>query len=209
MKFYGGGAAIRWIWITCLCVVVWGIANGQHTPTKNAASTQGSLSGRVFAITEGGDLKPARMADVYILYQSGATRDGKAVDVGETADLVFMEAHNEAQEQYLKDFQANSQWSEKTACMKDLETFRPAIIKAMEWAQVHSKQSQIAKTQTDEEGNFSASLPAGKYDVYVRGRAGFNESLWDTGIYNVTIQPGAHVVLKLSSPEKSCLDVPD
>jgi hypothetical protein len=40
------------------------------------------------------------MADVYILFQSGVTRDGKAVDVGDTADLMFMRAHNEAQEQY-------------------------------------------------------------------------------------------------------------
>ncbi len=209
MKFYEGAAAIRGKLIVCLCIVVGSAANGQHTPTQNAVSGRGSLSGRVFAVTEGGDLKPARMADVYILYQSGVTRDGKAVDVGEAADLVFMEAHNHAQELFIGEMGKNPQWTEKEECMKDLATFRPSMSQALDWAQEHKKQNQIVTTQTDEDGNYSASLPVGKYSVYVRGRAGFNESLWDTGIYNVTIQPGAHVVLKLSSPEKSCLDIPD
>jgi hypothetical protein len=186
-----------------------GSLSPQHTPIKTAASTRGTLSGRVFAITQGGDLKPARMADVYILFSAGVTRDGKAVDVGETADLVFMGAHNDLQEQYIKEFQANPQWSEKMACIKDLATFRPAMIKTMDWAEAKNKSSQIVKTQSDEDGNFSASLPPGKYHVLVRGRAGFNEGLWDSGLENVDIHPGSHAEIKLSSPDKSCLDVPD
>jgi hypothetical protein len=109
----------------------------------------------------------------------------------------------------LKEFEANPQWTEKMACMKDLATFHPAMFKAIDWAEAHGKQSQIVKTQSDEEGSFSASLPPGKYSVYVRGRAGFNEALWDLGVENVDIHSGPHTEIKLSSPEKSCVDLPD
>ena len=210
MKSCESTTVIRGMWIVCLCIAAVGIANGQHAPTKTAAPTRGTLSGRVFAITQGGDLKPARMADVYILFSAGVTRDGKAVDVGETADLVFMGAHNDLQEQYIKEFEANPQWSEKMACIKDLATFRPAMIKTMDWGEAKNKPSQIVKTQSDEDGNFSASLPPGKYSVYVRGRAGFNEALWDLGdMLYVDIHPGSHTEIKLPSPNTSCVDVPD
>lgn len=209
MKSYESSSVIRGIWIVCLCVVTAGTVNGQHAPTKTAAPMRGTLSGRVFAITQGGDLKPARMADVYILFLEGVTRDGRSVDVGETADLVFMGAHNDLQEQYIKEFEANPQWSEKMACIKDLATFRPAMIRTMEWAEAKNKPSQIVKAQSDEDGNFSASLPPGKYHVLVRGRAGFNEGLWDSGLEHVEIHPGSHTEIKLSSPHTSCLDVPD
>ncbi len=195
-------------------VVFWfiaaiGTANGQHTQHKAASSIMGSLSGRVFAITQSGDLKPARMAEVYILFSSGVTRDGKAIESGDTANIVFMGAHHDATTLYLEQFNANYQWTEKEACMKDLATFHPSMIKALAWAEDHKKQNQFVTTQTDEDGNFSASLPVGRYEVYVRGRAGFNEALWDTELDYVAIQPGAHVVLKLPSPSTSCLDVPE
>jgi hypothetical protein len=164
------------------------------------------------------------MADVYILFSSGVTRDGKAVDVGDTAWRHYAQAQNDAQvlnnekleaynkaqkQQYNEQLAASPEWSEKGMCMRDLATFRPAILKTIDWADAHSKRSQIIKTQSDEDGNFSASLPPGKYGVYVRGRAGFNESLWDLGYDFVDIQPGSHVSIKLSSPETSCLDVPE
>ena len=87
-----------------------------------------------------------------------------------------------------------------------MATFYPSMLNTLRWADDNKKQYQIVKTQTDEDGNFSASLVAGKkYHVYARGRAGANEAFWDGDL--VTIQPGARVVMKLSSPETSCLDV--
>jgi hypothetical protein len=38
------------------------------TSTPSSAKT-GSVEGRVFGITQGGDLKPARMPAIYLLYQ--------------------------------------------------------------------------------------------------------------------------------------------
>lgn len=209
MKSYESSFSNWGLGIVCLCVVTAGITNGQQVPTKVGVPTRGALSGRVFAITEGGDLKPARMADVYMLFSSGVTRDGKAVDVGETADGAFMDAQHDGTVQYLKEFEENYQWSDEIACLKELAVFRPAMIKTIEWALAHKKTSQIIKTQSDEEGGFSASLPPGKYHLLVRGRAGFNEALWDSGMEYVDIHPGSHVEIRLSSPDKSCLDVPD
>ena len=200
---------VRGVQVVFWFIAAVGTANGQHSQHKAASSIMGSLSRRVFAITKAGDLKPARMADVYILYASGVARDGKSVDVGETAELVFMEEQNHAQALYVGEIGKNPQWSEGETCMHDLATFRPSMIKALEWVEDHKKQNQLVKTQTDEDGNFSASLPVGKYHVYVRGRAGFNEALWDTELEYVAIQPGAHVVLKLPSPSTFCLDVPE
>jgi hypothetical protein len=77
-----------------LLVTTVGAAYSQHVQTKAAASTKGTLSGRVFAITGGGDLKPARMADVYILFAFNVTRDGKAIESEDfKADNIFMQEH--------------------------------------------------------------------------------------------------------------------
>lgn len=197
------------ICFTFFFIALIGAVNGQSAHPKADTSTKGTLSGRVFAITKGGDLKPARMADVYILFSFKVTKDDKAIESPDIkADIVFMNARNAAQELYIEQFKANYQWSDKEACMRDLETFRPSMMKAMEWAQDNKKEEQIVKTKTDEDGYFSVSLPAGrKYHVYARGRAGFNESYWDGD--RVTVQPGAHVAMKLSSPDTTCLDVPD
>jgi hypothetical protein len=205
MRFYDG----RILSTAILCLAATSIAIGQSAPTKSNATTRGTLSGRVFAMTAGGDLKPARMADVYVLYSAGLTRDGKAMDSGETADLVFMEAHNTGQEEYNQEFRAHMEWTDKQACMKDLATFHPAMLKVIDWADAHKKGSQLIKTQTDEEGNFSVSLPPGMYGVYVRGRAGFNEALWDSGLDYARVQPGSHIVMKLSKPTTSCVDFPE
>src|SRR5580698_8554008 len=43
----------------------------QKQPSKSAAKP-GIVSGRVFAITKSGDLKPARLAKVYLFYESGS-----------------------------------------------------------------------------------------------------------------------------------------
>jgi phosphopantetheinyl transferase (holo-ACP synthase) len=209
MKQCRRSMVVRGIWIASFFITMIGTVDGQHAQTKAAASTKGTLSGRVFAITNSGDLKPARMADVYILFSFNVTTEGKAIESSDIkADNIFTEARLAAQELYLEQFKANYQWSDKEACMKDLETFRPSMIKAMEWAQDNKKQDQIVKTQTDEDGYFSVSLPARKkYHIYARGRAGFNEAYWDGD--RVTVQPSMHVAMKLSSPETSCLDVPD
>lgn len=182
---------------------------GQHSQIRPSVLGTGVLSGRVFAITKDGDLKPARIADVYILFETGVTKDGKAIDKGASASRVYMNEHNREAELNMADEEKNgANWSEKTTCMKRLNLFEPAMLKVLSWADTNKKADQIIKTQTDEEGNFKASLPAGNYTLLVRGRAGFNEALWGGGINDVTMQPGAHIELKLSSPSESCIDIP-
>jgi len=69
--------------------------------------------------------------------------------------------------------------------MRDLATFHPAMLKAMDWAEAHGKQSQIVKTQSDEDGNFSASLHRGSMPFTFEARR-FNESLWDLAMISLT-----------------------
>jgi hypothetical protein len=129
MRLFESSAVIWGIWIVCLSIVAGGVAaNGQHATAKRAASTQGTLSGHVFAITAGGDLKPARMARVYILFY-----DMPILDTEDTADVIYENAHLKAQDQYIKDLDAyaiTNQWTEKETCMRDLDTFQPAMSKA-------------------------------------------------------------------------------
>jgi len=109
---------VRGVQVVFWFIAAVGTANGQHSQHKAASSIMGSLSRRVFAITKAGDLKPARMADVYILYASGVARDGKSVDVGETAELVFMEEQNHAQALYVGEIGKNPNGQKgKRACM--------------------------------------------------------------------------------------------
>ena len=173
----------------------------------NAKSTtsKGTITGRVFAITNAGDLKPARMAEVHILYLHGVGRARPAGE-GETAGMIYMEESNKASELYMKQLDASgASWSDKMLCMNDLHTFEPVILKVIDWASVHKKTAQLISTQTDEEGRFSTLAPPGEYIVLVRGRAGYNEALWDTNPLNdIQVGPGARVEVKLGSPTKSC-----
>ena len=93
------------------------------------------------------------------------------------------------------------------ASQQRTESRPPAV--ADEWVVTNHKESQLIMTQTDEEGTFSVRVSPGIYEVYVRGRAGFNEALWDTEVgFDTRVQPGARVVLKLAKPRVSCLDLP-
>jgi hypothetical protein len=116
--------------LSCITLLVSVGVFGQHTPNKVPALKQGSLSGRVFAITEGGDLKPARIADVAVFYISESTRDGKAIDEGETAGLTYLEEDNKASDLYLNDLtREGSNWSEELRCLKDLHAVEAVIVK--------------------------------------------------------------------------------
>ena len=60
-------------------------------------------------------------------------------------------------------------------------------------------------TETDEEGYFGARVPRlGSWIIAARGRAGLNEAYWTDDLVLV-LKPGENVIVKLGSPEKSCL----
>jgi hypothetical protein len=61
---------------------------GQRAPTKGPAQRPkpGTISGRAFGITAGGDLKPARLAKVYLLHLTGSLPSAADADAGNKED---------------------------------------------------------------------------------------------------------------------------
>lgn len=218
-------------------LILWSVgmlAQGTPTPKKaparpaKAASKPALkpaiVSGFVFALTEGGDIKPARMAKVYMLYSRPAERPPAQpidqVSSGVSAEDVFaMEVRNEEAEEkvweadkpYLKDL---------TICHATLERVsRGAIVDTLKWG--HEHMSEIIFGDTDEDGRFEVTIPPpdlegaslepsptgetafapGVYLVVVIGSAGFNDAVWEG---EVTVKPGESVTIKMSAPTKAC-----
>lgn len=91
--------------------------HGADTELSNAQSKPhsypqplGSVHGRVFAITRGGDLKPARLAQVYLVFETrivGHKVDPSATNE-ENAGMVFLNKHTEQMKQLLDELQEKS-----------------------------------------------------------------------------------------------------
>jgi hypothetical protein len=78
------------------------VGAAQQKPSPRSAVKPGIVSGRVFAITKGGDLKPARMAKVYLFYVErgglrAAPREGQ-----DTAGFAWMDSLSKGLEENSK-----------------------------------------------------------------------------------------------------------
>lgn len=192
----------------------------QHKTTRTAP---GVVSGRVFAITKSGDIKPARMATVYLLWEYHSLEEAKAEEKNGIhrpfAELTFLTERNKAMAvetlEMDRDAAANNYWSESKSCSKDLEVFDKAILATMQWAVDQKMDYEVLNANADEEGNFKITgVRAGIYDLIARGRAGFNEAFWRTadvesGLQDIKVAPGMETTVKLASPVKSCLKLGD
>jgi len=153
------------------------------------------ISGKVFLITQGGDLKLARFAQVILLY--GGVLGGSQ-DTG-TASIFYYRKKGE---------NLKASWpspSHPTSCQTDLLVFNSSLKSTLEWGQTTGKATaQIQVTTSDEEGTFQfRQVPVGEYTVIAWGRAGFNDAHWEESL---KVQPGQSVAMKLSSPHVACVD---
>jgi hypothetical protein len=197
----------------------------QKLPPKAAKTTVsaplklGVLSGRIFAITTGGDIKPARLAKTFLFY---VRRSGKSVEAIEedqnsagsawlTEEAKALEAFNEAWTKMLKQFneaetvelQRRILGSGSSVCLKELTAYENAVIGTLAWGKENpTRSSQILYADADEEGAFKIPAQPGIYTLVASGRAGFNEAFWDA---EVTVEPGTETTVKLASPKKACL----
>jgi hypothetical protein len=145
-------------------------------------------------ITKGGDIKPARLASVYLISWDGASN---------SAAQSWHNAYQIAVREYIAKL-PESQWSESTACKMELLTYDQAILAVLQ-SDALSK-LKILIGQADEEGNFKmADVQPGLYILVASGRGGFNEARWEEG--SVEVKPGMETSLKLASPDKACLDL--
>jgi hypothetical protein len=182
---------------------------------KPLSAKAGVVSGSIFAITESGDLKPARMSHVYLLYTSRSVKTANANPEDATAGAAWLDNHNKAMEDYTKalveegmpDSLSSSQREglRRMMCRKHLLTYTVALTATVTWSSSNEdKLWQILFTDADENGVFKITVPhPGAYTILAEGHAGFNDAFWE--LDNVIVNPGITKTVKLSSPKESCL----
>ena len=201
-----------WILFIVVSLLVPVAISAQHRQTPNAVPSYrapGSVSGRVFAITEGGDIKPARFAHVYLVYLWSGIPAPKAEAEKpiETAGATFLGRYNDALQRHLDEMKdPDFARDEVLVCQSELLAVNRAVLATLDWVRKNGKSKQFIGVDTDEEGSFQvASVPPGRYTLMARGRAGINDAFWNS---ELSVQAGSHVSVKLSSPEKACINLP-
>ena len=187
----------------------------QQKRTAKTVMRPGVLSGRVFAITTGGDIKPARMADVYLLYVCKSAEKRTCHDVNEYKTSAGGSPFTAQEVKRLDEFnkwlsgevrqqdENGSGASESLVCRKELIGYDGTILETMKWAEAQNKIWQVIVAQADEEGTFKITVPhPGAYKMLIRGKAGLNDAFWTD---DIVVNPGVETKVKLSSPEKACL----
>jgi hypothetical protein len=159
-------------------------------PQKLASAT---LNGSVFLITVGGDLKPARLARIYIL-PSETMPNSDSVSEKETAVRKGCASLDSARPLSGQLPVSVHNWvvGRYESALSDLEeTFRPG-----------AKPPEGFALTTDENGSFSAGpLKPNAYTVVAFGRAGINEAYWKS---TAQLNRGDVIQIKLASPEVGC-----
>jgi hypothetical protein len=182
---------------------------------KIPAQKTGTVSGRVFLITNGGDLKPARMAKVQLFGDLEADRFVYPMYVWLQRNQAERmnddtERTEEDTERRIAKLNAGVPLdalaplpTDQERCVETLVASEAAVKDTLERAKDENKRAQIMFTETDEEeGRFSfEGVQAGDYVLVVRGRAGVHEADW---IQNFSLLPGESKTIKLSEPTHSC-----
>jgi hypothetical protein len=193
--------------LVMLLIGLLGASLGQQRP---ATAKGGTVSGRIFAITKGGDIKAARMADVYLFYVARNPNLG-ALDKEEKKEYEDSVGGSQYLSEEVNRLKEENEWLEANAvqvsdsliCRHELLSYDKRNVQLLEWARARNKGWQAIITEADEEGAIHINVPRrGMYRMVVRGRAGFNDAIWQS---DVVVRPGAETSVKLSAPLHSCL----
>lgn len=198
----------RLLFYFALILLTWtAVLSAQQKAGAKTAAKPGVVSGRVFLITGGGDIKPARMATVYLLYWYRNSQ-GKELDLDSSAGSTYLSHRVEASEKVSNaPEQERVNWSKSERCSKWLSAYNKAVKDTLKWTMDEKKEWQVLLADADEEGKFRITVPrAGGYVLLVRGQAGFNQAAWEE--VNVSVKPGVETALKLASPKEACLVMP-
>jgi hypothetical protein len=168
--------------------------------SKPKALAPGVVSGRIFLITEGGDIKPARLALVSLFYWGTSS-------IRPVEDSAYQKLLDER----LKAMKVNHE--ELTTpgrdCRAQLKVYLDAASGVSDWSKTGGKSKQYISSEADEEGKFKIAAPPGVYHIQAYGHAGFNDAVWlnKSGLLDddFEVRPGSETVLKLGTPEVACL----
>jgi hypothetical protein len=192
-------------WCLVLVLIVCGVItpNAHQRPSLVKG---GIVSGRIFSVTRGGDLKPARMATVVLLYSyhsdKAADKDREYMD---SADHVWLEDRLNAMTRLTNALTVEGAgWSDSLVCRKRLLTYHEALSATLTWAAEKHKAWQVVSGDANEDGFFKITVPhPGKYTIVAIGEAGFNDAAWEND--DVAVNSGMTTTVKLSSPKEACL----
>ncbi len=167
-----------------------------------------TLSGKVFAITKGGDLKQARFAQVFVMSGDSATEFNAAMLPNDEVVSEFKKVRDQREtnpllanpsDAYVAYRMANVDSTLKVLCNSIINTPKDTVLKLVK---VHP--DQVVTLETDEEGFFKTDgLKPGAYTVLVVGRAGANDGFW---VENVALEAGKDGALKMRTPVMVCLN---
>lgn len=190
-----------------LAIAAQGQQHANASPPSSAKT--GSVDGRVFGITQSGDLKPARMPKLWLLFQ-GLGEHHCVNDVCEsTADrqyqLTSLDAVQKRLDAKRRDLDNQLVGDENLECRASLLDTDRTLLDVTQWALDNKKAKQVLTTDGDEEGRFTITkVPIGHYRIVARGQAGASDAYWELWI---TVKPGTASSVKLMKPGKSCINV--
>jgi len=178
------------------------VLSAQMHTTAPAAT--GTVEGRVLGITRSGDLKPARMPTIYLLYQGrGEHIEEKSAD--DHYSITSLTALDKRLKERIASAQAGTVEDEDLQCRESLLDTDQSLVDTAQWALDNKKAKQVLMAEGDEEGHFKVSkVPVGHYRLVARGQAGANDAYWESFI---VVKAGMATSAKLTSPGKSCLRV--
>jgi hypothetical protein len=189
-------------WWAFVVLFAAGVMAADAQQQKSSIARAGVVSGRIFAVTKGGDLKPARMATVVLLYkyrsEKAANENAEEMD---SAGMAWLDNKLHAMNELARE--DKSDWNDSVWCHQHLGTYHEALSATLSWASEKHKAWQILSTDADEDGTFKMAVPhPGKYTIVAIGQAGFNDAVWEA---DFVVNPGMNAAVKLSSPKESCL----
>lgn len=166
--------------IVVLASVGWPIQERQTGQSKVPALPLGSVSGRAYLVTKGGDLKPVRDGAVYLIQ----IQTPEKPSVADRANHIFSD---------MVKAMGKSGESASLPCV-ELAAYREAVKRAL--------QEQGGRTvETNEEGEFTiGEIRMGAYELVVVGHAGIYDAVWRTSIMVV----GDKQTVKLNDPNPAC-----
>jgi hypothetical protein len=179
-------------------------AGQQHTAPREV-QRKGSVSGKVFLITQSGDLKVARLAKVYLLWSRTLP---PLPDPGQGPAERYSRDRLDAVGKVIdrsREIPAEA-YSEHLECLERLHVASAALLRILDWAITEKKPYQVLVQDTDEEqGSFRFDgVRPGLYMLVAEGQAGMNRAYWEAH-ESIKVLPGQTATVKLSSPSESCL----
>lgn len=176
-----------------------GCSQPNASPPPQPPKVTTTLSGRVFVITVGGDLKPARMARVYILSGDSLANEEAISGAAESARLHCESAHR--LREAVDTGNDSSGFMAKDLRM-ELSAYRDALARVEKFVAADVGTKNALAISADEDGRFSvSSLSSGSYRVVVFGQAGVNLGYWRE---RLRVNVGDHIELKMSEPDLAC-----